>query len=157
MFWFDNSRKSLVSYSRNLNPEEREHAEKIFTEIIGHEYGTKAPALRFNSSDAKVIDDYEIIYVKALYSDLCINNNKLTNIDQMQDVLTALVRKLKYFKFKDSDFYKSIKTACQELENYLVEKYLETMELDEQAEFSTNVSKQISAIYQLIDDKYKNG
>ena len=104
-----------------------------------------------------IVGEFLIDKFPKAYSDLCINNNKLTNIDQMQDVLTALVRKLKYFKFKDSGFYKSIKTVCQELENYLVEKYLETMELDEQAEFSTNVSKQISAIYQLIDDKYKNG
>ena len=67
MFWFDNSRKNLASFARSLSSEERGRVEEIFSELIGREYGIKAPILRFNSSDAKVIDDYEIIYVKALY------------------------------------------------------------------------------------------
>ena len=67
MFWFDNSRKNLVSYARSFNQKERDQVEKIFAEIIRNEHGTKAPVLRFNSSDARVIDGYEIVFVKALY------------------------------------------------------------------------------------------
>ena len=67
MFWFDNSRKNLASFARNLSSEERGRVEEIFSELISREYGTKAPILRFNSSDAKVINDYEIVFVKSLY------------------------------------------------------------------------------------------
>ncbi len=67
MFWFDNSRKNLASFARSLSSEERGRVEEIFSELIGREYGIKAPILRFNSSDAKVINDYEIVFVKSLY------------------------------------------------------------------------------------------
>ena len=67
MFWFDNSRKNLASFARNLSSEERGRVEEIFSELISREYGIKAPILRFNSSDAKVINDYEIVFVKSLY------------------------------------------------------------------------------------------
>ena len=67
MFWFDNSRKNLVSYARGLSSEERGRIAEIFTEIIGCEFTTETPILRFNSSDAKVINDYEIAFIKALY------------------------------------------------------------------------------------------
>ena len=54
MFWFDNSRKNLASFARNLSSEERGSVEEFFSELISREYGIKAPTLRFNSSDAKV-------------------------------------------------------------------------------------------------------
>ena len=40
MFWFDNSRKNLVSYARSFNQKERDQVEKIFAKIIRNEHGT---------------------------------------------------------------------------------------------------------------------
>ncbi len=67
MFWFDKSRKELVSYARNLSFTKRIEFTNSFQEIVKYTLGTDAPKLNFNKTDAKLIDGFEIPFVKALY------------------------------------------------------------------------------------------
>lgn len=73
----------------------------------------------------------------------------------LQKVLLELLRSLSFYKYIDNDFYTDIKIAIQALEDYIV--------LNESEPFKNSeiprkeIEQYLSAIYNTINTKYKNG
>ena len=67
MFWFDNSRRNLVTYTQNLSVSERKAVELQFSEIVKNTLGLSAPILHFNRGDSSSINGYEVEFIKAIY------------------------------------------------------------------------------------------
>ena len=80
MFWFDNSRKNLVVYVQELSFDERNEVQRQFSEITAKPFGSPPPILHFKKSDATVIKDHEIEFIRAIYR---ASSNKLTCVQSL--------------------------------------------------------------------------
>ena len=67
------------------------------------------------------------------------------------------MRKVRFFKYYDADFYDTLKSRGQALENYIVENDGKHFDVDECARVTEKITQMITEIYVIIKNKYRNG
>ena len=82
---------------------------------------------------------------------------KLSNIVHLQNALNNLRNKLRYFKYCDESFYSKLKKKTQSLEDYIVLNEGRTFNVEDQSEVMNEIVSQMTDIYTLLKEKYKNG
>ena len=95
--------------------------------------------------------------IPTAYLDVCFQNGCLSGTQALQDAITNLMRKVRFFKYYDVDFYNELKEHGQALENYIVENDGKHFDVDECALVTEKISKMITEIYVIIKNKYRNG
>lgn len=83
------------------------------------------------------------------------NNEKLSDIDKLVDVLRNIRKRSLFFRYKDKDFYLKLKRKLLFIEDMLIETegYLSN---DDFCKFESDLDKKISDIYDLILTKISN-
>ncbi len=105
----------------------------------------------------KILKDYMTTELPEAYSVIKFPENKLSNIDCLQNALNHFRQELKFLKFSDERFYKKFKKHTQSLEDYIVINCGKEFDNDEQGEVLKNIAKKLSRIYKLVNKKYQNG
>lgn len=82
---------------------------------------------------------------------------KLSNIVHLQNALNNLRNKLRFFKYCDESFYSKLKEKTQSLEDYIVLNEGRTFNVEDQSEVMNEIVSQMTDIYTLLKEKYKNG
>ena len=82
---------------------------------------------------------------------------KLTNIVQLQNALNDLRKKMRFFKYCDSNFFEQLKVKSQALEDYIVNNEGRTYTTEDQGEVMEEIKRQMTDIYSLLKSKYING
>ena len=95
--------------------------------------------------------------IPTAYLDVCFQKGRLSGTQTLQDAVTNLMRKTRFFKYYDYVFYDNLKEKCQALENYIVENDGKKCDVDEFSRVTEQISKMITEIYVLIKNKYRNG
>lgn len=85
---------------------------------------------------------------------LIYNNNRISNTDELIDVLNDMRRKSLFFKYQDEKFYKKICDLLQNLEDKLVTDGDKSLDSDEYCSFTKAVKESIDKIYKTIFDRY---
>ena len=85
---------------------------------------------------------------------LIYNNNRISNTDELIDVLNDMRRKSLFFKYQDEKFYKKICDLLQNLEDKLVTHGDKSLDSDEYCSFTKAVKESIDKIYKTIFDRY---
>jgi hypothetical protein len=105
----------------------------------------------------KTFKQYMTIELPEAFSAIKFPDNKLSNIDSLQNSLNLFRQELKFLKFSDKRFYKKFKKRTQKLEDYIVVNCGKKFDNDEQGEVLENIAKKLTKIYKLINKKYQNG
>ena len=95
--------------------------------------------------------------IPTAYMDVCFQNGCLSGTQALQDAITNLMRKVRFFKYYDADFYNTLKSKGQALENYIVENDGKHFDIDECAHVTEEITQMITEIYIIIKNKYRNG
>ena len=82
---------------------------------------------------------------------------KLTEIVPLQTALNGLRKELRFFKYCDNVFYTKLKAQTQQLEDYIVNNEGKLFNTDEHGEVMDEIRNQMTSIYALLNQKYKNG
>lgn len=85
------------------------------------------------------------------------SESKLQNTKELKNELIAVWHDFDFCKYVDEEFYKSLKKACQDTEDFLVQKTGEIFEQEEQAVFWNELNEKLKVVYQSVNRKYKNG
>ncbi len=80
-------------------------------------------------------------------------HDKLTDTVKLRDALLDMLNRSRYYKFTDKEFYKELKEAQSDLENYLVTNEGKLYEQDEQAEVWSNINGKLCKIYKIVENK----
>ncbi len=84
--------------------------------------------------------------------------NKLCGTQRLQDVLVHLKNDSLFFKYSDNKFFDKLKNLCQDLEDYIVKNDGKKYDsLEEKNAVFTYIEEKLSDLYNLIENKYKNG
>lgn len=105
----------------------------------------------------KIFKKYMTIELPEAFSVIKFPDNKLSNIDSLQNSLNLFRQDLKFLKFSDKRFYQKFKKRTQKLEDYIVLNCGKKFDNDEQGEVMENIAKKLSRIYKLVNKKYQNG
>lgn len=90
-------------------------------------------------------------------SKIYFKRRKLTNIVHLQNALNGLRNKLKFFKYCDNAFFTKLKDKTQALEDYIVSNEGRSYNAEDQGEVMDKIKNQMTDIYELLKQKYKNG
>lgn len=90
-------------------------------------------------------------------SKIYFKGRKLTNIVHLQTALNGLRNKLKFFKYCDNTFFAKLKDKTQRLEDYIVSNEGRSYNAEDQGEVMDEIRNQMTDIYELLKQKYKNG
>lgn len=103
---------------------------------------------------------YKDIYFKYLMKDIPqarqyihYNNEELTDVNRLIDVLNSIRQDSLFFKYKDKVFFEKIKKLTQELEEHLIAKEGH-MDADTFSDFNSDLNNRIEKLYTSIMDKY---
>ena len=105
----------------------------------------------------KILKKYITIELPEAFLSIKFSDNKLSNIDSLQNSLNHFRQELKFLKFSDKKFYRKFKKRTQKLEDYIVLNCGKKFDNDEQGEVLENIAKKLSRIYKLVNKKYQNG
>jgi len=104
---------------------------------------------------------YEKIYNEFLINDLpnarnklVYNNNIVTGVETLIDILNDVRRKSLFFKYRDEKFYNKLCSLLQGLEDELVKKSDIRLENEEFCKFIEYVKESMEKIYDFIISKY---
>lgn len=87
--------------------------------------------------------------------DIIYKNNYFQGSYPLQKVLVELLKALSFYKYIDNEFYTDAKIAIQKLEDYIV---LYESEIFKNSEVPRiEIENNLSDIYCIINNKYKNG
>jgi len=82
---------------------------------------------------------------------------KLTDIVPLQNALNGLRNRLRFFKYCDNTFFIKLKNKTQTLEDYIVSNEGRSYNAEDQGEVMGEIRNQMTDIYELLKQKYKNG
>lgn len=81
------------------------------------------------------------------------NGNEVSGTDKLCDVLRNIRNRSVYFKVVDETFFNKLKSALQDLEDYLIQSP-EKMSSSEFATFYAVINSKIEIIYKYMSDTY---
>ncbi len=102
----------------------------------------------------KIFDKHLIDLIPNTRKYIRFQNDKLVDTSKLVDELSKLRVDALYFKYSNKEFYSSIKSITQEIENYLMECGNSRFESEEQADVYVEIHKKISRLYKIINDAY---
>lgn len=83
------------------------------------------------------------------------NNKKISNVDSLMLELNNMRKRSLFFKYKDIDFYKQLKSKLQELEDYLVDiSNRSEVEHDDFGKENEKINQHMEQIYRIVMKKY---
>ena len=85
------------------------------------------------------------------------NKNYLTGEDKLKDVLVNMLNDSLYFRYYDKNFYNSLKSELQSLEDFLVKNVGKQIEEISQLDFLNEIEVFLSKIYKMIEEKKIKG
>lgn len=102
----------------------------------------------------EIYNNFLVTKIPEARNKLIYNNNRISNTDELIDVLNDMRRKSLFFKYQDEKFYKKICDLLQSLEDKLVTDGDESLDSDEYCSFTKEVKESIDKIYKMIFDRY---
>ena len=102
----------------------------------------------------EIYNNFLVTKIPEARNKLIYNNNRISNTDELIDVLNDMRRKSLFFKYQDEKFYKKICDLLQSLEDKLVTDGDESLDSDEYCSFTKEVKESIDKIYKTIFDRY---
>lgn len=81
----------------------------------------------------------------------------LSGIDDLQQSLIEMRKSFKFYMYSDITFYNDLKSKLQELEDYVVSNEGKKYSIEEQSDVMKEIRSQMTGIYSLLKNKYKNG
>lgn len=110
----------------------------------------------------------ESVYFDSLYKDFLLKqipiartkiifdkDSKLSDTDELIDILNEMRNNSLYFRYVDKDFYDKIKELLQDLEDFIMSSSDKKIAGEDQTDFFKTMQDKISAIYELMLSKYK--
>lgn len=80
-------------------------------------------------------------------------NGRLDSTQKIIDELNNMRQDSLYYHYNDVEFYKRLKSTCQNLEDYLILASTITLIGEDQTEFYNKLQSQLKDIYQVINNK----
>lgn len=103
----------------------------------------------------EVFKDHLIKLIPQARRCLCINKSmKLTGAKELLDELKQIRKDMLFFKYSNPEFYRSIKGALQDLEDYLIDSTDITFSKETKKKFLSEVQSQLEDIYSIISKVY---
>lgn len=81
------------------------------------------------------------------------NDGMLRDTEKMRDLLNQIRHDSLYYFYNDQYYYDSLKTKCQELEDFLLKSSERSLSGEEQTEFYKTLQDGIKDIYKAINNK----
>lgn len=102
----------------------------------------------------KIYNDFLVEIIPNARNEIVYNNNVVSGVETLIDVLNDMRRKSLFFKYKEEKFYNRLCSKLQELENELVEKSDLTLDSDDYCKFTEYIKEALEEIYDIILCKY---
>lgn len=85
------------------------------------------------------------------------SESKLCDTEKLQEALIEVWHDFAFCQYIDAYFYKSLKQACQDAEDFLVKKKGLRFEQEDQSAFWNGLNARLKRVYVNVNRKYKNG
>ncbi|MDE7425099.1 MAG: hypothetical protein K2N51_15670 [Lachnospiraceae bacterium] len=104
----------------------------------------------------KIFDEYMISQIPKARKYIRFSNGKLSDFEELGNVLNRMIANAIFFKFDNIKFYKELKICVQNLEDYMYECSTKTYEDEEQSNIYKEIQIHLEKIYHCIN-KYYSG
>lgn len=103
----------------------------------------------------EVIGKYMKDRFPAAIQNICFKDNKLTNIEHLQEELNCLRHDIVFLKYMNSKKYNKLKEKSQILEDYIVENEDKFCSINEQGEVLNNIVCYLRNVYIYLHKIYR--
>ena len=101
-----------------------------------------------------IFDDYLITKIPQSRKYLRFANNKLVDSQQLCDTLSDMLNSALYFRYENKEFYTTLKTKVQDIEDYVMNCGNKIYEQEEQGIVFTTIHNKLADLYKCINDNY---
>lgn len=105
----------------------------------------------------EVFKEYLTQKIPDAMSNISFDNNKLSHIEELQDVLNSFRRNLRFYQYCDKKFYNKFKKSAQEIEDYIVSNEGKQYEPTDFASVNQVIISKVNDLYKVCKKKYKRG
>ena len=100
---------------------------------------------------------YLTLKIPNAVSNISFDNNKLSNIQELQDVLNDFRKELRFYQYCDKDFFDEFKISAQDVEDYIVSNEGKSYESTDFADVNSEIINKLKKVYEVCQKKYKRG
>lgn len=83
-----------------------------------------------------------------------VNNKFIVENDMLDDIMTDLLRKIIFFKYKNKKFYIKLKFKIWEIDDFLANNYCVTCSVTEFNKIKDTLEKKVTKLYEVIEKEY---
>ncbi|WP_214856546.1 MULTISPECIES: hypothetical protein [unclassified Exiguobacterium] len=78
----------------------------------------------------------------------------IKDTERLRESLQQMFQVSVYYQYNDENFYNTLRSKCEEIEDYILEKQERPLSTTDIEIFNTKIRRQIKELYQIVNDKF---